>query len=263
MRRTAVVAFALAAGPMLAGPVWGATRQASIGNYYYEDDTTGSRTQIKVRQGDQITFTVREGVYPPHTVDVDELDIHSPGLLLGETFTTPQLNTAGTFRMYCRPHEVRGHFTSLVVQAAAAATSAPPATPAPTFAVQGDVLLTPSPVPTVTPIPSAMVTLAPVGVGKASPEELRRPIAVDPDSLEGLTGRARSTEPWTRALWFLLIASVPIVGAAGFALRRELVREATNSSRSSSGPRRSPARSPRSSAPKTSGSGRTSRGRRR
>lgn len=258
MRRTLGLVV-LVTAVALVGPAWSATRQASIGNYYYEDDATGSRKQIVVRQGDQVRFTVREGVYPPHTVDIDELNIHSPGLLLGETFTTPVLDRAGTFRVYCRPHEERGHFSSLVVQAAAtpAPTAAGTAAPAAPAGVGGAPV---TPAPTVTPVALATPTLAPVGVGRASAQELERPQAVDPDSLEGLTGRTRSTAPWTRALWFLLIASVPIVGAAGFAVSRELAR-ATGSSPSSSGPRRSPARSPRSSGPKASGSGRTSRGR--
>ena len=114
------------------------TKQASVGNYWFEDDARRDRTRIIVNQGDQLTFTVREGIYPPHTVDVDELGVHSPDLLLGATYTTPQLNTAGTFRLYCRPHEQRGHVTTLVVRATTSTTSAPqpepqtqPETPAP------------------------------------------------------------------------------------------------------------------------------------
>jgi hypothetical protein len=43
----------------------------------------------------------------------------------------------------------------------------------------------------------------------------------DADSLEALTGVRRSNQaPWTRAVWWLLIASGPIVAAAAFALRR-------------------------------------------
>lgn len=260
---------------MVAGTAAAETITASVGNYYYEDDRTGDRERIVVERGDQIAFTVREGIYPPHTVDVDELGIHSGGILLGETYTTPPLNTPGDFLLYCRPHRDRGHVARLVVRAPAptearAPTEAPasPVTPAETTTEASAPAGAPSPsrTPDVSPTPSP--TLAPVGIRTASPEELSRPVAVDPDSLEGLTGRVRSTAPWTRALWFLLIASVPVVGAAAFAVRRELVRaggvsDARGSARSSGDRRRSSSRSPRSSARKASGSGRRSRGRRR
>jgi plastocyanin len=242
------------------------THRVSVGNYWYEDDVQRDRTKIVVRRGDQITFTIRETVYPPHTVDVDELNIHSPGLLLGETYTTPVLDKVGNFKLYCRPHEARGHHTRLIVEAAATATPVPKATASATTLAPPRTAAAPdAPATTGQSTPTPVATLAPVGVGKAKPEDLRRPVAVDPDSLEGLTGRARSDAPWTRAVWFLLIGAVPIVGAGVFALRREFVRAAATSSsaRSSRGRERSPARSPRSSKQKASGSGRTSRGRRR
>jgi plastocyanin len=108
---------------LLATQALAETRQASVGNYWFEDDARRDRTKIIVNQGDQITFTIREGIYPAHTVDVDELRIHSPDLLLGATFTTPQLNTAGTYKLYCRPHEQRGHVTTLFVRATATTTT--------------------------------------------------------------------------------------------------------------------------------------------
>ncbi|MGH2758558.1 MAG: hypothetical protein ACRDKJ_03235 [Actinomycetota bacterium] len=264
MKRRLAVFVVVVVTLALAGVAGAETLRVSVGNYYYEDDRNGDRTKIVVRQGDQIAFTVRQGIYPPHTVEVDELNIHSGDLLLGETYTTPQLNRVGNFLLYCRPHRERGHVSRLIIQAPVTTTTAPPATeapPAPGAATTDTPVATATPSPVVsTPTP----TLVPVGVTKASPEELSRPVAVDPDSLEGLTGRVRSNQPWTRALWFLLIASVPIVAAAAAALGRELMRAAaTGSSPSSSGPRRSSARSPRSSARKASGSGRTSRDRRR
>ncbi len=266
MKRFAVLGAILGAGLLSASAALGATRDASIGNFWYEDDATGDRTKLVVKRGDQIVFTVREGVYPPHTVDVDELNVHSPGLLLGETYTTPALNKVGNFKLYCRPHEARGHVTRLIIQPGVQATTAAPAPGATPVPSATPAAIGTTPVPTATPAPSA--TLAPVGVGRAPPGPARRTVAVDPDSLEGLTGRARSTEPWTRALWFLLVATVPIVGAAGFAVRRELVRATPSASRTGTSPsssdrRRSPARSPRSRTQKASGSARTSRGRRR
>jgi plastocyanin len=234
------------------------THHASIGNYWYEDDVQRDRTKIVVQEGDQITFTVREGVYPPHTVDVDELNIHSPGLLPGETFTTPALTKVGNFKLYCRPHEDRGHHTRLIVQSKP--RPSPVSTPSGTLAPRpGAAPVTTTAAPS--PSASATPTLAPVGVGKATGAV--RPVAVDPDSLEGLTGRTRPDEPWTRAVWFLVIGAVPILGAAGYAVRRELVRATAGSGPSPRDRARSTARSPRSSARKASGSGRTSRDRRR
>jgi plastocyanin len=223
---------AAVAGALVFGPVArAATHQATVGNYYFEDDQQRDRTKITVRQGDQITFTVRQAAYPPHTVDVDELDIHSPGLLVGQTFTTPPLNKPGTFNLYCRPHEARGHRTRLIVQAAAAATpkatsratDAPGQSAAAPPVTSASVSATPSSSPTASSAPS----LAPVGVGTAPPGSLQRTLTPDPDSLEALTGVQRSNQvPWTRAVWWLLLASVPIVGAAGLALRRNAVLHA-------------------------------------
>ncbi len=201
------------------------TRQATVGNYYFEDDARPDRTKLVVDVGDQITFTVRQASYPPHTIDVDELDMHSPDLLVGQTYTTPALTRAGNFYLYCRPHEARGHHTRLIVRATAVATAKP--TPRPTTApartavpapvATADVTATPSPSRATSAIPS----LAPVGVGTAPPGSLARRLRPDPDSLEALTGVRRSNEiPWTRAVRLLLLATVPIVAIAAFALRR-------------------------------------------
>ncbi len=129
--RWGLVSFPLVLMGLMPMPARAETRQASVGNYWFEDDATGDRTSIVVNQGDQLTFTIREGIYPPHTVDVDELDIHSPDLLLGATYTTPPLKTLGTFKLYCRPHEQRGHVTTLAVRATTPTTSAPQPEPQP------------------------------------------------------------------------------------------------------------------------------------
>jgi plastocyanin len=243
-------------------PALARTHQASIGNYWYEDDQQHDRTRIVVAAGDQITFTVREGVYPPHSVNVDALNIHSPELLLGETYTTPALRKPGIYRLYCRAHEDRGHFTRLVIQAPRATASPAPATPRASRPPAAGASAAPSPTATVASATPA-ATLTPVGVGKATKAELAQPIRRDPNSLEALTGRTRSTALWTRSLWWLLIAAVPIVGVAAYALRREAARVSAGTAPSSSGRRRSSGRSPRSSPRKASGPSRTSRGRRR
>jgi plastocyanin len=233
VRRVAIVTLVTCVA--LAPAAWAENRQATVGNYYFEDDNTGSRTSIAVRKGDQVTFTVRQAAATPHTVEVDELDIHSGDLLVGQTYTTPPLNTPGNFYLYCRRHEERGHHARLIVQAAASTpapaktaaprtTTAPPRTRSPAATAAP---VTASPAPAASPVATA--TLAPAGVGTAAPDVMRRPLRVDPDSLEGLTGVRRSNEvPWTRAVWWLLIAAVPIVGAAAFALYRNVRLPATH-----------------------------------
>jgi plastocyanin len=207
-------------------PALARTHQATIGNYYYEDDQQKDRTKLVVRQGDQITFTVRDPAYPPHTVDVDELKIHSPDLLVGETYTTPPLSRAGNFYLYCRPHEARGHHTRLIVLAAATKTSAPARTAAPASSPAPGVGQRTSAPATAQAAPTPTSTLTPIGVAKASPGVLERPIRQNPNSIEALTGHRVSNEaPWTSSLWWLLIATVPIVGAAAVALRRARVAQ--------------------------------------
>jgi hypothetical protein len=69
-------------------------------------------------------------------------------------------------------------------------------------------------------------TLTPVGMGRADPESLARAPEPEPGSLEDLIGRreARGAVPWTRALRLLLVAALPILGAAGYALSRQAGR---------------------------------------
>jgi len=204
-------------------PASAATHQATIGNYYYEDDQQHDQTKIVVRQGDQVTFTVREQAVPGHTVDVDALNIHSPNLNLGETFTTPRLDRPGNFYLYCRPHEDRGHHTRLIVLAAPKPTATPPpkATPRPGPATTRTARPASSNAPAATPAPTPTATLTPVGVGTAPPGALSRPIPTNPNSVAALTGHTTANGvPWTRSQWLLLIAVVPISGAALVALRR-------------------------------------------
>jgi len=228
VKRLAVAAVAATVVLAVAHGASAGTHQATVGNYYYEDDTQHDQTKIVVHIGDQITFTVRQAAVPGHTVDVDALNIHSPNLSIGETFTTPRLTKAGNFYLYCRPHEDRGHHTRLVVLAAPARTPAPKATAAPRRAAAPPgagakaAPLTPAPAPK----PAPTSTLTPVGVGTAPPGALARPIPTNPNSLEALTGRKIAAgEPWTRSLWWLLIAAVPIIAAAGVALQRARVAQ--------------------------------------
>jgi plastocyanin len=219
VKRVAVLSALLAALVAMVAPASAVTHQASVGNYWYEDDAQHNQTKIVVHEGDQITFTVRQPAVPGHTVDVDALNIHSPNLALGQTFTTPRLATPGNFYLYCRPHEQRGHHTRLIVLAAPKSTPAraPKATPHATSAPALVARTTPTPTPAAAPA----ATLTPIGVGTAPPGSLDRPVPTNPNSLGAMTGRVynRST-PWTRSLWWLLTASVGIVGAGAFAFSR-------------------------------------------
>jgi hypothetical protein len=270
-----------------AAPALGAARQVSSGNYYFQDNATGSRQQVVVNRGDQVVVTIAEAPVAAflgaHTVDIDELNVHSGDLTIGQTFTTPPLTKVGTFTLYCNNHRNQGHLTRLVVKAPPAkpaeesadpAASAPGADAGPGTATAQPVPLTGQaiPLPALTIPTAAPTTSEPAGVGEATPQQLRA-AGIDPDSLEGLIGRnVGGNQPWTRALWFLLIGGVAVTGAAviaivrGRSLAAVAAARAAKSSRtaeSSSGPPRSSGRSRKSSPRKASASGRKSGGRRR
>lgn len=236
-RRGAVIAGAFLVALVSASPASADTHQASIGNYYFEENEQLDRKKIVVDAGDQVTFTVVEGVFPPHTVEVDDLKIHSGDILLGQSYTTPPLTEPGNYFLYCRPHEDRGHHTRLIVRAAARGGSSPTSKPAPderarSGSTSGDSsepkIAGNEATPSVSAKPSDSPTLAPVGISKADPSALERPLRADPDSLESLTGRSiDNTVPWTRALWQLALAAVAIAGIGVFAYLRARAREAS------------------------------------
>lgn len=120
----------VAAGAVVSVPAGAALRQIAVGNFYFEDETVDDG-KIEAQVGDQLRFNVLDGgPGTPHTVDVDELGIHSGSLAAGETFTTPPIGKAGTFILYCKPHDQRGHKTTLIVSGTSITTptTAPPAT---------------------------------------------------------------------------------------------------------------------------------------
>jgi plastocyanin len=128
-----------------------AVRTVDVGNFYFDDSTPGDGV-VSVQAGDQITFRVLDsGPGTPHHVDIDAFNIHSGGLSAGETFTTPALNTPGTYVLYCNLHLNRGHKTTLVV--GGSATPTPTATPVPTPTAAP--VATATAVPSVGPTPSA------------------------------------------------------------------------------------------------------------
>lgn len=150
-RRLALPLLAIAAGGVFSVPAGASLRQVGVGNFFFEDETVGDG-KVEAQVGDQLRFNVLDGgPGTPHTVDVDELGIHSGSLSSGETFTTPPLAKAGTYVLYCKPHDQRGHKTNLVVTAA---TFSPPTT-APTTTTTAPPTAT---TPTTTAAPTTVTT---------------------------------------------------------------------------------------------------------
>lgn len=177
MSRVRVVALAVAIGgvAMASSDAFAALSDVRLGNFYYEDASVGDG-KIEINQGDQIRFIAEDnGPGTPHTVEIDELGIHSGGLSTGETYTTPVINQAGTFDLYCKFHENRGHLTTLVVRARSTATSTTKA-PAPTSTAPAPTSAAPK--PTSSPSPSLPAT---------SPEQ---PSSPPPDRDDPLVGAA-------------------------------------------------------------------------
>ncbi|MBI3648592.1 MAG: hypothetical protein HY240_07590 [Actinobacteria bacterium] len=244
MRRSRVIAVGVAAivCVLMLGlvPASAALKKVTIGNFYFKDDSTGSTSKVVVTQGDQIRFAVVEDAPTPHSAVVDGL-FDSGALSLGDTYTTPVLNTVGTFLLYCKLHKKEGHFTTLVVEAA------PTASPSPTKTSSsgggssgggssgggssgggtknggggGGTKTSSSPSSSKSPSGkkgSGTKTAAPVGVGKLPASEQGTP-SPDPNSLAGILGHpAAELGPWTRSFGLSLLALPLLAAIAGFAL---------------------------------------------
>lgn len=262
-RRAAAILLlvgAIALALLLARPALAAVREVTVGNFYYDDATPGDGT-VEATQGDQLRFTILDGgPGTPHTVDIDEFGIHSGSLAAGETYTTPPLDRPGTYTLYCKPHQNRGHKATLIIRAAttsttattAPATTSPPTTSAPTAttAPSGGGTNTTSAPPAGSPsiggtsgatsapttvasaesIPEAApsetaagttdTTLAPVGRGEADEAALAN-APVNPDSLQAAIGRPPARKgTWTRSVRLGLLVLLAMTAAAGAALLR-------------------------------------------
>ncbi|HZN16004.1 MAG TPA: hypothetical protein VFB78_17180 [Acidimicrobiales bacterium] len=250
MRRTLLgIAAVDAVLVVVTGPARAALREVRVGNFYYEDSTVDDG-KVEATVGDQLKFVVQDGgPGTPHTVEVDELNIHSGSIGSGKTYTTPPLQTAGTFKLYCKPHEAKGHKTTLIVYNAGEpipfpTTTAPAAaTPSTTRAVAGPATTVPKSAVQTTPTvkagagvttttagsaapgaagPANLATSDTVasGTGEASADELANAPIV-PGSLESVLGRRPASRgPWTRSVRMALAALPPMLLAAAFAVRR-------------------------------------------
>lgn len=245
---------AIAAGStawFLTMPAVAAVQSVATGNFYYEDETVGDG-KIVINVGDQLRFVVQDGgPGTPHTVEIDFFDVHSGGIASGETYTTKALNTAGTYRLYCKPHQKRGHVTSLVIQGESAPAPAPTtARPAPTSAAPTPTTAGPRPAsstppststaqprttPTMgTPGGTPRATTPPPGEaaagsavaegrGVASADELD-PGSLGTSDLEETLGRPLARPaPWTRGvrIALLFLAPMAVLAAVAFSRWRE------------------------------------------
>lgn len=97
---------------------YAATITVRTGSYYFGDGS------VSANVGDQLRFVIEDGGKgTPHTVEIDALDIHSGPIATKGSYTTPELLKPGTYRIYCKPHENKGHVGSLTVTGEAATTT--------------------------------------------------------------------------------------------------------------------------------------------
>lgn len=229
-----VIAVAATAG--LSSVVFASVNDVQLGNFYYEDATVGDG-KIEIRQGDQIRFITEDnGPGTPHTVEVDELGIHSGGLSTGQTYTTPVIKQTGTFTLYCKFHENRGHVTTLVVYPTTTTTTRPATTTTTltattTTAATATTTTTSSGTSPTSTSPASVADAAkgsdavpsvtvPSGLGQLPEDELAVIPAAE-GSLESILGRAPAQRgPWTRSIRMALLGVIPLVAMATFAGRR-------------------------------------------
>lgn len=102
---------------------YAATVTVRTGSYYFGNGS------VTANVGDQLRFVMEDGGKgTPHTVEIDALGIHSGPIVTKGSYTTPELLKPGTYRIYCKPHENKGHVGSLTVSGVAATTTTTKAT---------------------------------------------------------------------------------------------------------------------------------------
>jgi plastocyanin len=197
-RPLAVALLAVGISMSVGTPADAAVSQVHSGNFYFEDATVGDG-KIEIRQGDQLRVIMDDnGPGTPHSVEVDELGIHSGGLSSGETYTTPPIQQAGTFKLYCKLHENKGHATTLVVLANAATPPTTTATAPPTTTATAP----PSATGTPTTAPAATAPGAPAAIDDPTqatdPAAATDPTATTTSTIAGATATGNSPETTER-----------------------------------------------------------------
>ena len=224
-----------------ADPVAAEVVTVNVGSFYFEDGSTGSRTEVRVNVGDQLRFVFESS---GHSAEVDELGISTGTQGSGAEWVTAPISQAGTFELYCRPHRNLGHRTTLVVldpQATTTTTQAPTTTTqAPTTTVEPDAPTTTSPgesdeqtstTTTVEPSgPSDDTT--PQDEGDAATDAAETAAAPSETDVQEAATQSDVSETvpfglvvppsnrWLWALWTGLLAGIPIWATAFIALRR-------------------------------------------
>ncbi|MGB1681483.1 MAG: hypothetical protein ACPHFO_04015, partial [Acidimicrobiales bacterium] len=170
-----------------ADPVAAEVVTVNIGSFYFEDASTGSRTEVRVNIGDQLRFVFESS---GHSAEVDELGISTGDQALGSgaVWVTAPVAQAGTFELYCRPHRNLGHRTTLVVLDPQAPTTT--TTQAPTTTTQA---------PTTTVEPDAPTTTGPDDsqeqTSTTTTVEPDAPPTTGPDDSDEQTSTTTTTEP--------------------------------------------------------------------
>ncbi len=227
-----------------ADPVAAEVVTVNIGSFYFEDASTGSRTEVRVNIGDQLRFVFESS---GHSAEVDELGISTGDQALGSgaVWVTAPVAQAGTFELYCRPHRNLGHRTTLVVldpQAPTTTTTQAPTTTtqAPTTTVEPEAPPTTGPddsdeqtSTTTTTEPSGPSDdTTPQDEGDAATDAAETAAAPSETDVQEAATEADVSETvpvglvvppsnrWLWALWTGLLAGIPIWGTAFIALRR-------------------------------------------
>ncbi len=227
--------------------------------YYFEDGSTGSRTEVRANVGDQLRFVFESS---GHSANVDELGISTGTQGSGAEWVTAPITQAGTFELYCRPHRALGHSTTLVVLDAQPPTTTTTEVPT-TTTVEPDPPTTTGPddsdeqtSTTTTVAPEAPTTTGPddsdeqtsttTTAEPSGPSDDAAPQAEGDSATDAAESAAAPSEAdvqeaateadvsetvpvglvvppsnrWLWALWTGLLAGIPIWGTAVIALRR-------------------------------------------
>ncbi|MEO6204003.1 MAG: hypothetical protein ABIO67_01265 [Mycobacteriales bacterium] len=257
MNRLLVAAGATALGLALATPAGGALSGVRVGSFYFEDASAGDG-KIVVNEGDQITFAFQGNAQHSATVDglfdsgrksspqtyttgalsrpgtytlyctVHGASRHSSTLIVRATATpppppppapspSPSSSRSPAASSSPAPSSSPTGGTTPTKATPTTAKGTPTSAKTPSRAGASTVSRGPSPSAAASTTPAALV---PTGDGVAGPETLTD-LPVMPGSLSDALGRNPAAQgSWTRSVRLALLALLPLLLAAGWALRR-------------------------------------------